>query len=203
MVRTRTKHLQDPFVQERIASAFANGLLTIAFIVPMCALVALFFMETIWSPGPHLQSHVRDQAAPEHTDRDWNVRVSVSVFPTDRQGFLDHIERRAQSRGGNTLARDHDSIAVVTDLADARATLQMARLSENSKLGEHYIPWTRVPSDQPPANGTAATVLVAYANMPFTAHPATEPMLVGTGIAAGLAFITFLFLCTSGIPFRI
>lgn len=172
-------------------------------IVPVCALVATLVMETIGSPGLHLPEHAHSEAAPEQTDHRWNTRIGIRVFPKDRQGFLDHVEQRADARSGRTLARTATSVTVLTDRADAVSTLEMAQASQRSKLGQHYVPWARTPHHQPLADGPADQVLKANTFLPFTAHPATEPMLISVGIAAGLAFTAFLDLCFSGIRFRL
>ena len=174
----------------------ATGILALVTLtatgLAVCASVP---MEMLATPGPHLTEGGSDSNAPETTERRWHARAGLVVFPKDRQAILDHIERRAAARGGRTLARTRGTVTVVTDAADCDAVLEVARASADSRLGEHYIGWAKEPADLPPAAGSADRVLLVSTYMPFTAHPATEPMLISAGMATGAALAMFGIVC--------
>ena len=128
--------LQDPYL---IASTVGHALLTGIIITPMIALTAVFLMETIWSPGPHVPTHVRDQVQPTHTDQSWDISVYFKVYPKDRTGLLDAIERSAHDRGGMTLARTSHTVTVLTDRHNGETLLSTARAAETTPLGEQYL----------------------------------------------------------------
>lgn len=192
--------LQDPFL---IASTLGHALLTGMTIIPMIALTAIFLMETIWSPGPHLPTNVRDQVQPTHTDQSWDISVHFKVYPKDRTGLLDTIEQSAHDRGGRTLARTSHTVTVLTDRHNGETLLSTARAAETTPLGQQYLGWARHNPAPAPTGSPPDTVLTASVEMPVTAHPITIPLTLATGAITSISFILFMTLCASGIPFQV
>ena len=195
-----TRSLQDPFL---VASTVGHSLVAGMTIVPMIALTATLLMESVWSPGPHLPSHVRSEVQPTRTERDWDISVHFSVFPKDGPGLLDAIERSAHQRGGSTLARTPRTVTVLTDRPNAETLLTTARAAENAPLGQKYLEWAKHNPAPAPTGNTPDTVLTASIGLPFTAHPITAPTITASGAIAGVSLILFLMLCASGIRFQI
>lgn len=166
-----------------------------SIMLAVAAILAIFVMEIAASPGPHLKRQPRHEDVPEHTDQPWDISIKLIAFPNDREALLDTIEQRSHAAGGQTLARTGSQVTVITDQTSAKAMLTMARNAWTAPLGQEYLAWASGRKYSATPSGDADTVLQTRIVMPFTAHPATPPILKYVMPTAGIMHAMFYIIC--------